>query len=90
MIFLGSLLDSLYGSFVIQMEPHIIAAKFDLMKIVPACHVLETALTNGDLQPGGLVRESSSGTFALGLAQVCVNLGSRLSPVNDPLEHIIQ
>jgi cysteine synthase A len=37
------------------MEQRIIAAKFDLMKIVPARHILETALANGDLQPGGLV-----------------------------------
>ncbi len=45
-----SALDSLCRPSLIQMEPHIIAAKFDLMKIVPARHILETALANGDLK----------------------------------------
>ena len=85
-----SALDSLCRPSLIQMEQNIFAAKFDLMKIVPARYILETALANGDLQLGGLVVESSSGTFALGLAQVCVNLGLRLSLVTGPLEDSVK
>lgn len=83
---IDSPLDSLCKPAIIQMQPNLFAVKFDLMKIVPARHILETALQNGDLQPGGLVVESSSGTFALGLAMVCANLGLRLSLVTGPLE----
>ena len=83
---MGSALDHLCDPALIQLQPQLYAVKFDLMKIVPARYILETALANGDLQPGGLVVESSSGTFALGLALVCANIGLRLSLVTGPLE----
>jgi S-sulfo-L-cysteine synthase (3-phospho-L-serine-dependent) len=87
---IDSALDSLCNPALIQMQPNLFAAKFDLMKIVPARYILETALKNGELQPGGLVVESSSGTFALGLAMVCANLGLRLSLVTGPLEDSVK
>ncbi len=72
------------------MQPNLFAAQFDLMKIVPARFILENALATGLLKEGGLVVESSSGTFALGLAIVCANLGLRLSLVTGQLEESLE
>ena len=79
-------LDVLCQPALVEFAPNLIAVKFDLMKIVPARYILEDALARGVLQKGGLVLESSSGTFALGLALVCANIGLRLSLVTGPLE----
>ena len=83
-------LDRLCWPALIRLQPNMFALQFDLMKIVPARFILETALKTGELQPGGLVVESSSGTFALGLAIVCATLGLRLSLVTGPLEKSVE
>lgn len=83
---LPSALDTLCRPDLVQLRPNLIAVRFDLMKIVPARFILEDALRSGALAPGGLVVESSSGTFALGLALCCVNLGLRLHLVTGPME----
>ena len=83
---IDSALDSLCKPDLIRLEPNLFAAKFDLMKIIPARYILEKALKNGELRPGGLVMESSSGTFALGLAIVCAAHGLKLSLITGPLE----
>ncbi|MEK8021086.1 MAG: pyridoxal-phosphate dependent enzyme [Candidatus Parabeggiatoa sp.] len=57
---------------------------------MPARFIIENALETGALKPGGLVIESSSGTFALGLAMVCANLGLQLSLVTGPLEDSVK
>ncbi len=85
-----SALDDLCRPSLVQMQSNLFALQFDLMKIVPARFILETALKTGELQPGGLVVESSSGTFALGLAIVCANLGLRLSLVTGQLEKSLE
>lgn len=85
-----SALDGLCRPDIIQLQPNLVAAQFDLMKIVPARFILENALETGLLQEGGLVVESSSGTFALGLAIVCANLGLRLSLVTGQLEESVE
>lgn len=82
-------LDHLCRPAVVRLQPNHYAAKFDLMKIVPARHIVEHALATGELKPGGLVVESSSGTFALGLAQVCTTLGLKLTLKTGPLEPIV-
>lgn len=83
-------LDKLCEPSLVQLEPNLHALQFDLMKIVPARFILETAVRTGALQKGGLVIESSSGTFALGLAIVCANLGLRLSLVTGQLEESVE
>ena len=85
-----SALDDLCKPSLVRLGEHLYAVRFDLMKIVPARFILEEALASGALEPGGLVVESSSGTFALGLAQVCANLGLRLSLVTGPLEDSVR
>ena len=85
-----SALDNLCRPALVQMQSNLFALQFDLMKIVPARFILETALKTGELKEGGLVVESSSGTFALGLAIVCANLGLRLSLVTGQLEETLE
>lgn len=85
-----SALDSLCRPSLIELQSNLFALQFDLMKIVPARFILETAMKTGQLEKGGLVVESSSGTFALGLAIVCANHGLRLSLVTGPLEKSVE
>lgn len=82
-------LDHLCKPSLVRLRPNLYAVKFDLMKIVPARYIVEQALARGELKPGGLVVESSSGTFALGLAQTCVTLGLKLALKTGPVEPIV-
>ena len=54
------------------------------MKDRAAFNMLRRAMTSGDLAPGGLVIESSSGNMGIGLAQACKYLGLRFICVIDP------
>lgn len=58
---------------------------FRLMKLVPAKYILTRALERGELGPGGLVLETSSGTFALGLGIVCCERGLPFVIFSDPV-----
>ena len=49
----------------------------------PALTILEQALASGEIGPGSVVIESSSGNMAIGLAQVCRLYGLRLICVLD-------
>ncbi len=51
---------------------------FDVMKLIPAIHILKQALSRGDLKPGGTIVEISSGTFALALAMLANDNGFHL------------
>lgn len=68
----------------LPLEEGIGAAQFECMKRVPAWHILECALADGVLEPGGHVAETTSGTFGLGLAEACRALGLSCSLVTDP------
>jgi cysteine synthase A len=48
---------------------------FETMKQLPAFHMLDSARRSGALRPGQTVVETSSGTFALGLARVAPAMG---------------
>lgn len=89
-VFDGSALESLCRPSLVRLDQHMFALRFDLMKIVPARFILEHALQTGQLEPGGLVVESSSGTFAMGVAIVCANKGLRLSLVTGQLEESVE
>lgn len=56
-------------------QPAIWVMAFEVMKHLPAYHMLEKARREGSLNPGQAVVETSSGTFALGLARVCHIMG---------------
>jgi len=66
-------LSSLIGAFQPDVLPldGVTAVVFPLMKIIPAEFCVREAIRDGRLSHGGFVIESSSGTMALGLAQVC-------------------
>jgi cysteine synthase A len=69
---------------ILQLAPNLYAAVFSLMKLLPARYMLARARASGALRPSGTVIETSSGTFALGLAMVCHQTGHRLIIVGDP------
>jgi N-(2-amino-2-carboxyethyl)-L-glutamate synthase len=54
------------------------------MKDRPALAILRHALESGDLKPGAVVIESSSGNMGIGLAQACLYLGLKFICVVDP------
>ncbi len=57
---------------------------FKLMKLLPALYMIERAEKDGRLNNGGTVIETSSGTFALGLAMVCALKKYPLIIIGDP------
>ncbi|MFG2225129.1 pyridoxal-phosphate dependent enzyme [Streptomyces sp. NPDC048644] len=69
---------------LIRLGPNLCAAAFTLMKLLPARFMLDRAEQRGELGPGTTVLETSSGTFALGLAMVCRLRGYPLVIVGDP------
>jgi cysteine synthase A len=69
---------------IIRLGDNFYAAVFTLMKLLPARFMIERARESGELAPGDTVIETSSGTFALGLALVCRLRGHPLIIVGDP------
>jgi cysteine synthase len=69
---------------LIRLDDNLIAAKFFLMKLLPAKFILERALKNGDINEDTVVLESTSGTFGLALALLCNQYNLKLILVSDP------
>ncbi|ALC56831.1 cysteine synthase family protein [Burkholderia pseudomallei] len=69
---------------IVQLAPNLYAVALEVMKIIPAKHIIEQALRDGRIDRDTLVVESSSGNFALGLAVVCREQGLKLRIVGDP------
>jgi cysteine synthase A len=57
---------------------------FDLMKLLPAKHIIDLALRSGEIDAETTVIETSSGTFAYGMSLVCNQYGLRSHIVSDP------
>lgn len=76
--------DALCTPRCVQLASNLALAAFAVMKIVPARHIISSALREGRLSAGGQVVESSSGNFSLGLAIVCREAGLALHVVSDP------
>ncbi|EUB98300.1 Cysteine synthase [Rhizobium sp. CF080] len=68
---------------MVPLGGHLFGACFFLMKLLPARFMLERAVERGQLGPGGIICESSSGTFALALAMLSVQNDYRLLIVGD-------
>ena len=76
---------------IVRLRPNLYAAVFRLMKLVPAKYVIEKALAEGRLSPGGTVAETSSGTYALGLGMVCAENNLRFHIFSDPaIDEVLQ
>ncbi|SEG45141.1 cysteine synthase A [Saccharopolyspora kobensis] len=54
------------------------------MKDRPALHMVERARQRGELEPGGTIVESTSGTLGLGLALAGITYGHPVTLVTDP------
>ena len=70
---------------IIRCETNLYLAQFAFMKLLPAKYIIDQALARGTLTPGTTVLETSSGTFALGLAVVCRERGFQLEIFTDPV-----
>ncbi|MEU9885902.1 PLP-dependent cysteine synthase family protein [Sphaerisporangium sp. NPDC051011] len=56
-----------------------------------ALHIIERARMRGELTPGAMIVESTSGTFGLGLALAAITHGHPLTVVSDPgMEAIVE
>ena len=69
---------------VVQLRPNLIGLSFTLMKLLPARFIVRKAREEGELRPGGLIAETTSGTFGLALAMVARLQGHPLTLVSDP------
>ncbi|MER9632427.1 PLP-dependent cysteine synthase family protein [Mesorhizobium sp. M0296] len=70
---------------IIRCETNLYLSQFAFMKLLPAKYIIEKALSQGTLTHGMKVLETSSGTFALGLAVVCRERGFQLEIFTDPV-----
>lgn len=67
-----------------RLAPNLYAASFHLMKLLPARYMLDQAERDGRLLPGGIICETTSGTFGLALAMLAAVRNYRLILVSDP------
>lgn len=68
---------------LIRLASNLIVASFELMKLIPAKYVIKKAIDNNFIDPNCPVIETSSGTYALGLAITCSELGIPFFVVSD-------
>lgn len=69
---------------MVSLRPNLIGLVFPLMKLLPARFIIQKALEEKELRPGGLIAETTSGTFGLSLAMVARLRGHPLMLVSDP------
>ncbi len=80
----ASFVDAIALPRVVWLRPNLIGLAFPLMKLLPARVIVRKALEEGELRPGGLIAETTSGTFGLALAMVARLGGHPLTLVSDP------
>ena len=69
-----------------QVDANLFTAAFSLMKLLPAKYVIEKAIREQQIDPrSSVVVETSSGTYALGLAIVCCEHKIPFHIVSDPV-----
>jgi cysteine synthase len=80
----ANFVDALALPRLVWLRPNLIGLAFPLMKLLPARFIVRKALEAGELRPGGLIAETTSGTFGLSLAMVARLRGHPLTLVSDP------
>jgi S-sulfo-L-cysteine synthase (3-phospho-L-serine-dependent) len=80
----ASIIDAIALPRLIRLRPNLVGMAFTLMKLLPARHMVDRAAEEGELPPGGLIAETTSGTFGLSLAMLANQRGYRLTLVSDP------
>ena len=69
---------------LVPLGPSLWGASFTLMKMLPAHHIVTTAMSTGEIGPDTMIAESTSGTFGLALAMTAALIERRLTLVTDP------
>ena len=69
---------------IIKLTSNLYVMNFELMKIIPAKYIIKNAIENYLINPDTIIVESSSGTFAYGLAIVCAEKNLRFRIYSDP------
>ncbi|AGB80664.1 cysteine synthase [Serratia sp. FGI94] len=67
-----------------QLDRNLFLAQFTVMKAIPAHNIISNALRSGRINKNTHVIDSSSGTFALGLALTCHYHDLKVTIVGDP------
>ena len=80
----ANFVDALALPRLVWLRPNLIGLSFPLMKLLPARFIIRKALEEGELAPGALIAETTSGTFGLALAMVARLQGHPLTLVSDP------
>lgn len=80
----NNIVDATIMPKLIRIDSNLICMVFDLMKLLPAKFIIESAIKEGQIDMNTTVVETSSGTFAYGMAQVCNMYGLRSHIVSDP------
>lgn len=80
-----SCVDTITTPNIIELSDNLNCIAFRLMKILPAKHIIEKGIKEGRIKPTTTVIETSSGTFALGMAMVCNHFGLKSIIVSDPV-----
>ncbi len=70
---------------LIKISPNLTVALFELMKLIPAKYTILKALKEKRLDPNCPIVETSSGTYALGMAIVCAELKIPFFIISDPI-----
>lgn len=65
-----SFADSLADPKLVELTDNLTAVSFELMKMLPARHILNSAERRGELRRGQTIIESTSGSFGLALAML--------------------
>lgn len=76
--------DALMLPRLVRLRHNLVGLAFPLMKLLPARFIIRKAVETGALPPGGLIAETTSGTFGLALAIVARLHGHPLTLVSDP------
>lgn len=79
----ANIVDAMALPRIVWLRTNLIALVFTLMKLLPARFIIRKALEEGELEPGGLIAETSSGTFGLALAMIARLSGHPLTLVGD-------
>ena len=69
---------------LVEVDSNLFVSAFSVMKVLPAIHIIKKAMERQEITSRSTIVETSSGTFALGLAIVCNELGLPLFIASDP------
>ncbi|MBV9110787.1 MAG: pyridoxal-phosphate dependent enzyme, partial [Gemmatimonadetes bacterium] len=80
----ANVVDALALPRLVSLRPNLVGLVFTLSKLLPARFIVRKAREEGELRPGGVIAETSSGTFGLSLAMVARLHGHPVELVSDP------